>query len=161
MIITSFDVGIRHLSFCVIDNDERVLAWENLDLGDFPTYGMIQLLSKYQYIWDSDVILIEQQPRCNPKMKAFSTELKMFLTIRKYDFDKKCKIMYYPSKYKLEVYQDNDLPEFENIKQLQRRNKEKCRFIMTKIIHKQHPDIVIFYLSNVKSRKDDLGDSYL
>ena len=160
MIVTSFDVGIRHLAFCIID-DETILSWENLDLKDFPTENMITILSKYPAIWDSDVILIEQQPRLNPKMKAFSTELKMFLTIRKYDYNKKCKIMYYPSKYKLEVYDGDDLPEFNNIKQLQRKNKEKCRFIMSKIIYKQSIDIIIFYLSNLKSRKDDLGDSYL
>ena len=105
--VCSFDVGIRHLAFCIINRETEIIEnWENIDLGeDYPTENLIIELQKFPQIWDCETILIEKQVRMNPRMNSFSNELKMFLTIRKVDYKKNCDIRFYSSKYKVDFFE--------------------------------------------------------
>ena len=35
MKILSFDVGIKNLAFCIIDEEEKILRWENINLNEY------------------------------------------------------------------------------------------------------------------------------
>lgn len=173
--ICSFDVGTRHLAFCIIDKaTEQIKEWENIDLGQenqFQTETLIQELSKFPEIWDCETVLIERQPSLNPKMKSFSNELKMFLTIRKIDFKKNCDIRFYSSKYKTDFFSDSKTFEFpdsiyktQNGKKMTNymRTKKEGLYLMNQLIFIQNnPDIIQFYLGNTQMCKRDLADSFL
>lgn len=165
--IASIDVGTVHLGFCIIESEtEEILVWENIDLGSFPTEGMIEKLSNIPLLWDCETILIEQQPSINAKMKSFSREIKMFLTVRKIDYKKNFNIQFYSSKYKNEVY-DGDIPEslFETKSGKPMKSYEKTKktavYIMKQIIHKQSEDNIAFFMGHTEKCKRDLSDCYL
>lgn len=171
MSVCSFDVGTRHLCFCIINKEtEQIEEWENVDLGqDFPTENLITELQKFPQIWDCETILIEKQPRLNPRMNSFSNELKMFLTIRKVDYKKNCDIRFYSSKYKVDFFgKDFDFPpEIYKTKSGKKmsnymKTKKEGLCLMKQLIHNQHnPDTITFYLGNTQMCKRDLADSFL
>lgn len=168
--ICSFDVGTRHLAFCIINKETEIIEeWENIDLGqDFPTENLIIELQKFPQIWDCETILIEKQVRMNPRMNSFSNELKMFLTIRKVDFKKNCDIRFYSSKYKVDFFEkDLDFPSDiyktksgKNMTNYMKTKKEGLH-LMKQLIHHQNRDIITFYLGNTQMCKRDLADSFL
>ena len=43
MKIVSFDVGVKNLSFCIIDEKEKIIKWENINLSDSPIRGDKQI----------------------------------------------------------------------------------------------------------------------
>jgi hypothetical protein len=169
--ICSFDVGTRHLCFCIINKEtEQIEAWENIDLGqDYPTETLIVELQKFPQIWDCETILIERQPALNPKMKSFSNEMKMFLTIRKIDYKKNCDIRFYSSKYKVDFFEkDFEFPiEIYNTKNGKKmsnymKTKKEGLYLMTHFVsNQQNPDTTTFYLGNTQMCKRDLADSFL
>lgn len=68
MIIASFDVGIKNLAYCVLDNsNQKILAW---DVVGMPTcsengiFGELEhvLNSRCAQFVDCDVVLVERQP---------------------------------------------------------------------------------------------------
>jgi hypothetical protein len=160
MKVVSIDPGFVHFSFCIIDSKGIIHEWQNLDLGNNPVENLITELDNFPMIFECDVVLIENQPKLNPKMQKFAGQIYMLFAIRKIDLKKKYKIIYYNPKNKLKKYAGL-IPDFLHIKQLQRRNKEKARYILSKLIEYQDYDLIVYYFSNVKSRKDDLADSYL
>lgn len=171
MSICSFDVGTRHLCFCILNREtEQIEEWENIDLGeDYPTENLIVELGNFPQIWGCETILIERQPRMNPKMNSFSNELKMFLTIRKVDYKKNCDIRFYSSKYKVDFFEkDFEFPP-EIYKTKSRKamssymkTKKEGLYLMKQLIHNQiDPDVITFYLGNKELNKRDLADSFL
>jgi len=169
--VCSFDVGTRHLCFCIINLEtEQIEEWENVDLGtDYPTENLILELQKFPQIWDCETILIERQPSLNPAMKSFSNELKMFLTIRKVDYEKNCDIRFYSSKYKTDFFgKEFDFPsEIYKTKSGKKmsnymKTKKEGLYLMKQLIHNQkNEDTITFYLGNTQMCKRDLADSFL
>ena len=43
MKIVSFDVGVKNLSFCIVDEKEKIIKWENINLSDSPIRGDKQI----------------------------------------------------------------------------------------------------------------------
>ena len=166
--ILSIDPGIKHLGLCSIESKTELIDdWGNLDLGLFPTEGMITQLSKLPKIYNCNDMLIERQPRINPKMSAFSKEIKMFLTIRKIDYKKNYKIIFYSSKFKNEIY-DGDIPDEVLISSRTGKrkkdydiNKDTAVYIVKQIIHKQTDDNIVYFLGQTHKCKRDLADAFL
>jgi hypothetical protein len=168
--VTSIDVGTRHLAYCIVDSErEQILDWDNIDLGPFPTIGLIEKLTKLPQLWEVDDILVETCHSVNPMIKSFSKEIKMFLTIRKVDWKKNCKIHMYSSKYKTQVFGKDYVfpPEiYETVRSKKKmskymRTKHEALYITGELLHKQeNDDMINYYLGNTKMCKRDLADSF-
>ena len=87
MKIVSFDVGVKNLSFCIVDEKEKIIKWENINLSDSPIRGDKQIaliceLDNRPFLLDADIILIEKQPRFNPTMRVMGGCIKTYFLIR-------------------------------------------------------------------------------
>lgn len=162
MIYLSFDVGIKNLAYCQIDtsseekNNWNIVDWNVLDCSATNyVLKIIEELDNIPNLLDSDIILIEKQPSCNPKMRIISTVIYVYFTIRiQYENQKKIKLMYYSPKYKLRCCDE----KFDiKVKSKYAYNK-KLGIEHTKVFLKESP-FLIYFLSHKK--KDDLADSFL
>lgn len=174
----SFDVGIKNLAYCLLDQDGIILLWDVLDISG-PTYDkqcskLIKELDNIKYDqlegpYDITVIIEKQMAR-NPKMRIISGQLQMYFALEKYytpdpDKTKIVKILYYSPKYKLRCYkkQEGDPPVVPK--------KIKSQYAIRKDLAIQHCSIMIKrsnqnqnfidFFNNNKKKKDDLSDSYL
>lgn len=176
----SFDVGIKNLAYCMLDEDCNILLWDVLDISG-PTYDkqcerLIMKLEKIRYdqldeSYDITVVIEKQMAR-NPKMRIISGQLQMYFALDKYyskqdtDEDPKTKIVkvvYYSPKNKLRYYtkEENDRPivskTYKNpYDQRKHLAKEHCDIIINR---NQPQHFIDFYKSNPK--RDDLADSFL
>lgn len=176
----SFDVGIKNLAYCLLDEDRNILLWDVLDISG-PTYDkqcekLIMELEKIKY--DSlpeaynIIVVIEKQMARNPKMRIISGQLQMYFALDKYysktdtpedPKTKIVKVVYYSPKNKLKYYtkEENDRPivykTYKNsYDQRKHLAKEHCDIIISR---NQPQKFIDFYRSSRK--KDDLADSFL
>jgi hypothetical protein len=153
--ILSFDVGIKNLAYCLIDNDKTILDWNilNCDSGN-TILAMLEHLDSNPYLLEADTILIEKQPSFNPKMRIIATSLYVYFTLRiQHEMSRRVKILFYSAKHKLKNCTITGITG--STKYL--RNK-KLAIEYTKQLLVDTPWLT-FFMSNKK--KDDLADSYL
>lgn len=170
MIIVSFDMGIKNLSYCVFDKKEcKVLEWNNISIipeknkvnsytidkilqNLFLALDEINLTEKY----DIEGIYIENQPTKNPKMKNMQIG-----TFSYYIIKNKCKVKLISSKNKLKFEEINEIDK--NLYKAKQKYTERkklgvllCNLFMDKynLFHFKQ-----FFSSSKK--KDDLADSFL
>jgi hypothetical protein len=154
MLILSFDVGIKNLAYCLIDSERNILDWYiiNCDASNV-TLKLIEELDSLHGLLDADIILIEKQPACNPKMRVVSAALYVYFTLRIiHERNNKAKIIYYPAKYKLKC---SDISMEFKTKNKYLQNKKLAIEHTTHLI-KTHRE---FFSKNKK--KDDLADCFL
>ena len=165
MIYLSFDVGIKNLAYCQIDtsidNSIETDKWNIVDWNVVDCSAknyilkLIEELEAIPNLLDSDIILIEKQPSCNPKMRIISTAIYVYFTIRiQYENNKKIKLMYYSPKYKLRCCNE----KFEiKVKSKYAYNKKLAVYHTKYLLDKS---IFLEYFNSHK-KKDDLADSFL
>jgi hypothetical protein len=161
MKILSLDVGIINLAFCILDSDFNIHNWEVITLCNKTevenTRDMIIQFDSKPFLLDSDLILVEKQPRCNPKMKVMAEAIRTYFIIRSYDKGKKIPIINYSPRHKLNCY-EGETPVY-NVGEYLKRKKISV-FHCEKLIENQSPEIKAIFLQNRK-KKDDLADCYL
>lgn len=174
MIIASFDVGIRNLSFCIIeilDNSNiNIIKWVVEDF--IPTYkkvdnvdyailcsNCIKCLEKYNnFFLMCDEIIIEKQPTKNQKMKNISFCIFTFFVMKYYNNinNKLNKVRFINPINKLNTYPLSPI-----------KSKYTDKYKSRKYIGKKHCEYYITgnqYLYNwfaMHKKKDDLADSFL
>ena len=163
MKIVSFDVGIKNLSFCIVDEKEKIIKWENINLSDSPIRGDKQIaliceLDNRPCLLDADIILIEKQPRFNPTMRVMGGCIKTYFLMRGViDNSKKMKVLEYSPKHKLQCYEGPKV-EVTGCNQYVKNKKLSIIYCRKMIIYEDQKFIDLF---NVSKKKDDLADSYL
>ena len=173
MKILSFDIGIVNLAFCVLDYQKKIHKWENISLCNKSeienTIDLITKLDQRPEILDVDLVLLEYQPRMNPKMRVMSESVRSYLIFRGIiDKKKKFKLKNYSAKHKLKCYQ-GDLPSEititpemladktkSGLSKLYRIRKKQAIYQCEMLIDEEYKD---FFTKSKK--KDDLADSYL
>lgn len=172
MKILSFDVGIKNLGYCVLDENLKIYHWGIVDIidGDKKKCDTDELANK---LWDRldekeemlqvDKVVIENQPSLkNPKMKTIQILLLSYFvaqqrtlttTIKKIDcFLPRCK---------LDIYQGEKRKEIENsitCKSKYTRTKKMSIAFTLEMIKDQKEWISLL---NSYKKKDDLADSFI
>jgi hypothetical protein len=118
-VFLSFDVGTKNLAYCLLDEHEKILDWNVVDIGaatyDKQCQKLIVALDKIDYgcgypedVEQNVVVVIERQPSLNPKMRVISGQIQMYYALEKAGQGngnvKIEKVVYYSPKHKLECY---------------------------------------------------------
>lgn len=162
MKILSFDIGIKNLAYCLLDN-ENIDEWDIIDISgkDINNISdiLIQKLNDNFSHSDYDVVLIENQPVMkNPIMKSIQIII--------YSYFKYLKIIENKNIDKILLVSANNKNKFTSKYDLNigkcsskyLQNKKKA-IECTKILLKDQEELFNFFMSHKK--KDDLADSYL
>lgn len=165
MIILSFDVGIVNMAYCKFDSDsKKILLWEVFSLVNSTdienTKDIVRKLDQRHHLLDNvDLILIEKQPKINPKMKSIASSLRSYLVVRGLvDRGLDYKIIDYSPVHKLKCW-DGPIPII-TVKSDHQRRKKLAIFQCEKLIMNQSQEIQNLY-NSAQSKKDDLSDCYL
>lgn len=167
MKVLSFDIGIKNLSYCILDETYKIYDWnivnlcENLDIKK-DKYIIFENIPKKLDLYnllDVDIVLLENQPCLkNPTMKTIQIIIYTYFVINGLHKENSpiSKILFISAKNKLSFY---DGPVVEC--------KLKSKYSQTKYLGKEYTK---YYLKdnqekldffNSHKKKDDLSDSYL
>ena len=167
MKVLSFDIGIKNLSYCILDETYKIYDWnivnlcEDLDIkkDKYTIFENIPKKLDYYNLLDVDVVLLENQPCLkNPTMKTIQIIIYTYFVINGLHKEESpiSKILFISAKNKLSFY---DGPTVEC--------KLKSKYSQTKYLGKEYTK---YYLKdnqekldffNSHKKKDDLSDSYL
>jgi hypothetical protein len=153
--ILSFDVGIKNLAYCLIDNERNILDWHIIDCtSSNPILTLIKQLDTLPHLLESTTVLIEKQPSFNPKMRIIGGCLYTYFTLRiQHELNKKVNILFYSAKNKLK---NTNITNIIAKNKYQRNKKlaiEETKYLLN------DTEWISFFLSHKK--KDDLADSFL
>ena len=167
MKVLSFDIGIKNLSYCILDENYKIYDWnivnlcENLDIKK-DKYTIFENIPKKLDLYnllDVDVVLLENQPCLkNPTMKTIQIIIYTYFVINGLHKENSpiSKILFISAKNKLSFY---DGPPIEcNLKSKYSQTKYLGKEY-TKYYLKDNQEKLDFFNSHKK--KDDLSDSYL
>lgn len=162
MIVLSFDIGIKNLAYCLLEIDKNsfnILDWNILDCSSTKqttdnVREIIKQLNELEYLQWADLILIEKQPSCNPKMRIINNCIYMYFMIKTIDNNLKTRIINYSPKHKLKC---SSITIPKTTKSNYSHNK-KLAVEHTKHFIKNTNWINYF---NSMSKKDDLADCFL
>lgn len=181
MILIGWDIGIKNLSYCVVeynDSEYKILDWSIIDLrSDDKKCSKISLkelsielykkLEKINYFKNFDYVIIENQPVLkNPTMKSIQMILFSYFSFKSLNVPEFKDLLLMNASNKLKVYsgeiEKETLEKINKLKSKYSRNK-KFSILHTKLIIEDHKinkeKWLDFYNSNKK--KDDLADSFL
>lgn len=179
MKIASFDIGIKNLAVCVLEQEKSenkfdILYWDVINVipesskvksvkTDKLVKSIIESLDKLNYSFgafeDIDQIILELQPKCNQKMKLVSHVVYTYFVTRKtIDERDPIEIKFFRAKNKLNVYKGPEI--YCRAKGAYAKRKYQSIQYSQLILKKMEKnDEYDFFLSNKK--KDDLADCLL
>jgi hypothetical protein len=170
MIIISFDIGIKNLSYCVFNKkDCCILEWNNVSIipekNKVKSYTIEKILKLLfenldrldLFRYDITSVFIENQPTKNPKMKNIQIGTFSYFIMKGGDINVKL----VSSKKKLHFNEVNDIdPSLYVSKQKYTERKKIAVLLCKNFIEKyQFYNMKNFFLSSKK--KDDLADAFL
>lgn len=153
MIITSFDVGIKNLAYCVIDTEaHRIIKWNLLCVNDRNPCASLAKVLDNEALPPCDLVLIERQPGRNKSMLRMEAYIHMHCVARGLG----SRVALYNAVHKLkDTGQENKGRDMY-------RARKKASVSLTQqylLDHPQAPEIQALFTSCKK--KDDLADSLL
>lgn len=102
----SFDVGMKNLAYCIIDN-EQIAEWDIISVpssyNEQLCVNLVKELDKYPSMLDCDQVVIEKQPAKNNKMRIMEHLLTSYFVIKGINDKEKPmkKVKVYSAKFKL------------------------------------------------------------
>lgn len=165
MLLLSFDIGIKNLAYCLIDIDKHnfsILDWNVLDCSlDTKSVASIDVireivkqLNSLEYLQEADIILVEKQPSCNPKMRIINSCIFMYFIIKAIDNNLNTKIINYSPKHKLKCCN----LKLDKISKNKYTNNKKLAIKHTSHLIRDTSWEPFFVKA---SKKDDLADCFL
>lgn len=160
MLIASIDVGTINMGLCILDTDEKIHHWSVFSIKSNSAEGSCKKLFKYfddlTLLNGTSKVIIERQPRMNPKARVIEGYILSYFIIRNMDFKLNRKIIKYSPKFKLRIYKGK-IPDFK-VKSEYSIRKKSAVFITEQMITNQQQ----CYISSFKSckKKDDLADAF-
>jgi hypothetical protein len=184
MILIGWDVGIKNLSYCVVeykDYNYKIIDWNIIDLRTDEkktkkcakislkelSIELYKQLEKINHFKNFDYVIIENQPVLkNPTMKSIQMILFSYISFKSLNVlqFKDLLLMHASNKLKVDSgeIEKETLEKINKLKSKYSRNK-KFSILHTKIIIENHEynndKWSDYYNSNKK--KDDLADSFL
>lgn len=183
MLTIAFDVGVKHLSYCGLDEDSKIRHWGIIDITegidpkmckDFHVLA-VSLFDHLKHHFNDDMditnIVIENQPVYkNPTMKSIQMCLYSFFAVRNMDSDRKIKLSFIGASTKVKLAEKLTNESCPNlIKELKERYKSKYTYnkkvsieCTSNTIRDRHlADVETFEYFNNSKKKDDLADAFL
>ena len=169
MKIISFDIGIKNLSYCILDEEFKIYDWNIVNLcGDWDIkkdkYQILENIPKKldEYdVLDVDVVLLENQPCLkNPVMKTIQIIIYTYFLIRGMHNEESpiSKILFISARNKLSFY---DGPTVEcHLKNKYSKTKFLAKEYTKYYLTEQNNEEKLEYFNSHK-KKDDLSDCYL
>ena len=178
MLITSWDIGIKNLSFCTleyIDNTTpKIKDWGIISLCDpsekCKKVSLDKLILKIfekldsMFVCNDMRILIENQPCMkNPTMKSIQTVMYTYFCYQKHTLFPGLEVSLVSASNKLKIGAHVEYPEtITKIKSLYSQKKKKGIFLCDLFLKESIHDTGNWYDFFTGSRKkDDLADSFL
>jgi hypothetical protein len=148
MNILSFDVGIKNLAYCIINEEtNNIVAW---DVFEIPTILKYQIaIMNTNELWNHTFhkVIIEKQPPTNPKMRIIENMLNIYFIMKEIP-----DVCTYSAKHKLgELGKTTRGQKNYNV-------RKKYGVAMTNV-YLQDSRFLTFFNSHKK--KDDLSDCLL
>jgi hypothetical protein len=144
MKVLSIDIGSRNFAYCLLDND-IIVRWNLITLNE----NIVRCLDNEHFeLTDDTIVVIEQQPQNNPKMRVVSARIETYFTCRY----PQCVIKKYKSMDKFKVLSLTHMNELHTYYGRKKLSIEHCRTVVPS-------DWLPFFESYKK--KDDLSDCYL
>ena len=177
--IISFDIGIKNLSFCVLDYNTEdtsytIKEWEILDLTmegkiNVKDFNMVSkslfehMSERFPVLEDNTIVLIENQPSMrNPIMKTIQIMIYSWFAIRSKDMNVNTVIKLFSASNKLKVKRKNmisDITKQENNKY--KRNKKSAVEIAHYYLQNVIKDDEYIRIFEKHKKRDDLADCFL
>lgn len=173
MKLLSFDVGMKNLAFCLLDENHTIYQWGVINVleeattkkidPDILTHLVWDQLDKYPGILEAEKVVIENQPSLkNPKMKTMQIIILSYFVSKQRSGDTQIKkIDCFAPRNKLNVYQGEQRQQIEEsitCKSVYSKTK-KLSVEFTKVMIKDQPEWLSLITSSKK--KDDLADSFI
>jgi hypothetical protein len=160
MLIASFDIGLINMSLCILDTDEKIQHWSVFSIKSKSAEGsckkLFECLDDLKILNDASTVVIERQPRMNPKARVIEAYVLSYFTMRNADFNLERKIVKYSPKFKLRIYKGT-IPDFK-VKSAYSIRKKTSIFITDQMIQTQDDKYKKIFKECKK--KDDLADAY-
>jgi hypothetical protein len=158
MKILAFDIGIKNLAFCAID-DNQITKWKILDISadNFNNTSKNLIASLHDEFPECiyDVVLIENQPTLqNPTMKSIQMLIYSYFLIQTYQTGSNCDVKLVSPNNKLKVKLNTSKEK------LSYKKKKQYSIELTKLYLQENHKERIEEFSNCKKR-DDLADCFL
>jgi hypothetical protein len=106
MRVLSFDVGMKNLAYCIIDNND-IKYWDVIQIpigyNESMCINLVKELDKYEHMLDIDQVVIEKQPAKNNKMRIMEHLLTSYFVIKGVNSQESPikKVKVYSAKFKL------------------------------------------------------------
>lgn len=170
--ILSIDPGIKHLSYCYMhvtsENKINILDWNNICVTEsncktisfeLLVEQLIESLTlKFDDSFEADIVLIENQPLTNNKMKSVSVAIYTYFNILKIQYGNIQKVHFIKATEKLKCKKNIEIQQDSGKKTYKDRKKysiELCKLYLKNISLEQ------LEWFNKQKKCDDLGDSAL
>ena len=177
----AFDVGVKNLSYCIINEDFKIIHWNiiNITAGlddksckDFHILASSlfqKLQSHFGYDMHIDSVVIENQPAFkNPTMKSIQMCVYSFFAMRNLHLEKKIQLSFIAASTKVKLAEKiccDIVDEFKaKYKNKYTYNKNISIYCTNKLINDCDLDMIDDELSTtfaLSKKKDDLADAFL
>lgn len=159
MKIVSFDVGVKNLAYCILD-EETILKWNVVEIvyktNEELCIRLVEVLDKYPELLTVNRVVIEKQPSKNNKMRIVEALLNSYFVIKGITVSTNPveKVIVYSAKHKLG---SNTMKGKSNYRERKKLSMTRCeKYIQTT---NQNDEFIQQY--NSSKKKDDLADSLL
>lgn len=169
--ILSIDPGIKHLSYCyltVSQNKLEILDWNNICVteANCKTINFEALIEQlieslmihFDDSFEADIVLIENQPLTNNKMKSVSIAIYTFFNMYRIQFGNIQKVQFIRATEKLKCLKFKELPE--NMVKSTYKDRKKTSIELCKLYLKEICSEKLDWF-NEQTKKDDLSDNLL
>lgn len=168
-VILSWDVGIRHLAYCITTARDQVTHWETIDMGVCPTGAPIadgprnridsktsarlfaHLSCRVPDFEAVDAVIVEKQPPQNSLMRIIQGQLEMFFLCQKK------KVHIFDGKSKLANQSSKDLKGNQKYRARKKEAIVQCREFLKRTDQAEWIDTVL----DPSKKRDDLADCLL
>jgi hypothetical protein len=171
MLILSIDVGILNFAYCIMDSiTQKIIHWNILTLCNKTEIencrDLVKQLDQRPEMLQVTLILIERQPKQNPKMRILSETVRTYFIIRSVDRGVNIRVQNWSPKYKLKCCNNSKLDPTELSKIIrlkssyQQRKKLSIAHCKLFLLELDQDERFIKLFENSK-KKDDLADAFL
>lgn len=168
--ILSLDPGIKHLSYCYLsveDGKIEILDWNNLCVTEANcktiTFEILidQLLETLALHFDdafsADIVIIENQPLKNNKMKSVSVAIYTYFNMLKIHYGNIEKVQFIRATEKLKCRRYQELPQ--NLGKASYKDRKLASIQLCRLYLKDISPEKLEWLDG-KKKRDDLSDNF-